>query len=104
MSSPPGIPVEEPPAESSAQPPRDSQDRAKDHAVQGHGPGDSHRQGLAILALGALGVVYGDIGTSPLYALKECFLPGQPHSVRPTPENVIGILSLFFWTLFLVVV
>lgn len=54
------------------------------------------------LALGALGVVYGDIGTSPLYAVKECFAPG--HGVDPTPENVLGILSLIVWSLVLVIV
>jgi KUP system potassium uptake protein len=52
---------------------------------------------LAILALGALGVVYGDIGTSPLYALKECFT--GPHGVPLTKENVLGVLSLVFWSL-----
>src|SRR5687768_6969277 len=52
---------------------------------------------LAILALGALGVVYGDIGTSPLYALKECFT--GPHGVPVTKENVLGVLSLVFWSL-----
>ncbi|HVX87777.1 MAG TPA: KUP/HAK/KT family potassium transporter, partial [Gemmatimonadales bacterium] len=56
---------------------------------------------LAILSLGALGVVYGDIGTSPLYALKECFT-GR-HSVPPTPENVLGVLSLVFWAMTFVV-
>ena len=56
----------------------------------------------AALALGALGVVYGDIGTSPLYALKECV--NGPHGVAPTPENVFGILSLVTWALLLVVV
>jgi KUP system potassium uptake protein len=56
---------------------------------------------LAKLALGALGVVYGDIGTSPLYALKECF--GGVHSVAPTQENVLGILSLVFWAMTFVV-
>ncbi|HWZ27526.1 MAG TPA: potassium transporter Kup [Gemmatimonadales bacterium] len=59
------------------------------------------RRYLALLALTALGVVYGDIGTSPLYALRECFF--GPHSVPPTPENVVGILSLVFWALVLVV-
>ncbi len=44
------------------------------------------------LSLAALGVVYGDIGTSPLYALRECFHPG--HGVPPTPANVMGVLSL----------
>ena len=53
------------------------------------------------LALAALGVVYGDIGTSPLYALKECFNP--EHGVPLTPESVLGILSLVFWALMLVV-
>ncbi len=55
---------------------------------------------LAGLTLGALGVVYGDIGTSPLYALKEVFRGGH---VAPTHDNVLGVLSLIFWTLTLVV-
>jgi KUP system potassium uptake protein len=57
---------------------------------------------MAYLAVAALGVVYGDLGTSPLYSLKECFLP--PHGVAVTPSNVMGILSLFFWSLTLVIV
>jgi KUP system potassium uptake protein len=56
---------------------------------------------LIALAIVALGVVYGDIGTSPLYALKECF--SGRHSIPPTPENVIGVLSLVFWSLNFVV-
>lgn len=56
---------------------------------------------LFTLSLTALGVVYGDIGTSPLYALKECFT--GVHSVRPTPDNVLGVLSLVFWALVLVI-
>ncbi len=55
------------------------------------------------LLLGALGVVFGDIGTSPLYAIKACFSPDSTHRVDPTPENVLGILSLVFWSLTLVV-
>ncbi|WP_437908155.1 potassium transporter Kup [Sorangium sp. So ce327] len=55
------------------------------------------------LMLAALGVVYGDIGTSPLYAMKECFSPSSPHHVAPTPENVLGVLSLMFWSLMMVV-
>src|SRR4051812_17260707 len=51
--------------------------------------------------IGALGVVYGDIGTSPLYTLRQAFGPSGVLSV--TPENVLGILSLVFWTLVLVV-
>ncbi|MGH7894455.1 MAG: KUP/HAK/KT family potassium transporter, partial [Candidatus Binatia bacterium] len=62
----------------------------------------AHAGRLAPLALGALGVVYGDIGTSPLYALKECFAP--IHGVAPSYHNVMGILSLVFWTLMLVIV
>jgi len=53
------------------------------------------------LALGALGVVYGDIGTSPLYALKESFHPA--HGLPLTHDNIFGILSLVFWALTLVV-
>ena len=53
------------------------------------------------LVLGALGVVYGDIGTSPLYALRECF--HAEHGVPPSPENVVGVLSWVFWTLVLIV-
>ncbi len=56
---------------------------------------------LAALTIGALGVVYGDIGTSPLYALRECF--GGTHPVAPTRENVLGVLSLIFWSLVLIV-
>jgi KUP system potassium uptake protein len=55
---------------------------------------------LAALTLAAIGVVYGDIGTSPLYALKEVFAHGR---VPLTPDNVLGILSLVFWTLTLIV-
>src|SRR5262245_55334052 len=53
------------------------------------------------LMLGALGVVYGDIGTSPLYALHESFFGHHP--LAPTLPNVLGVLSFFFWALFLVI-
>jgi KUP system potassium uptake protein len=68
----------------------------------GHGP-EQHPTGkrLAILTLTALGVVYGDIGTSPLYALKECFSP--LYGLQATRENVFGVLSLIVWALTLVV-
>jgi KUP system potassium uptake protein len=56
---------------------------------------------LAVLAVAALGVVYGDIGTSPLYALRECF--HGAHAIAPSRENVLGVLSLVFWTLIVVV-
>jgi KUP system potassium uptake protein len=56
---------------------------------------------LAKLTLGALGVVYGDIGTSPLYALRECVT--APHGVAPTPQNILGLMSLVLWSLILVI-
>ncbi len=56
---------------------------------------------LAILALSALGVVYGDIGTSPLYALRESF--HGPHGIAPTPAHIYGVLSLVFWSLIIVI-
>jgi KUP system potassium uptake protein len=60
-----------------------------------------HGRYLATLALAALGVVYGDIGTSPLYALRESFY--GTHGIAVTPGNVLGVLSLVFWSLVLVV-
>ena len=64
--------------------------------------GDPHPRGrrLAVLTLTALGVVYGDIGTSPLYTMREAFSPH--HGLQPTSGAVYGILSLLFWTLVLV--
>ncbi|MEZ5539474.1 MAG: potassium transporter Kup [Pseudomonadales bacterium] len=56
---------------------------------------------MRTLALAALGVVYGDIGTSPLYTLRECFVGHHP--VALTPDNIMGVLSLVFWALVLVV-
>ncbi|MGE5148432.1 MAG: KUP/HAK/KT family potassium transporter, partial [Candidatus Eiseniibacteriota bacterium] len=56
---------------------------------------------LMVLSLTALGIVYGDIGTSPLYARLECFFGHAP--VPPTPANVLGVLSLIFWSLLLVI-
>lgn len=55
----------------------------------------------SLLALGALGVVYGDIGTSPLYALKEAFNPA--HHMLVIPENILSLLSLIFWSLMIVI-
>ena len=55
----------------------------------------------ATLSLVALGVVYGDIGTSPLYALRECF--HGPHAIAPTQDHVLGVLSLIFWALIIVI-
>ncbi|NOT18638.1 MAG: potassium transporter Kup [Sulfuriferula sp.] len=60
-----------------------------------------HKQSLAALSIAAIGVVYGDIGTSPLYTLKEVFNPA--HGISTSHENVLGILSLIFWALLIVV-
>lgn len=58
---------------------------------------NKHSRNIWILGLGALGVVFGDIGTSPLYALRECF--AEEHAIPLVPENIIGVLSLIFWTI-----
>lgn len=54
-----------------------------------------------LLSLSALGIVYGDIGTSPIYALRECFHGSHPFP--PTPDNVLGVLSLIFWSLMIII-
>ncbi|WP_394752682.1 potassium transporter Kup [Crenothrix sp.] len=61
----------------------------------------SHKASSSALLLGAIGVVYGDIGTSPLYALKECFL--SEHAPALIPANILGVLSLIFWSIMMVV-
>src|ERR1041384_6423113 len=66
-----------------------------------HLTGRARLKHLALLSIGALGVVYGDIGTSPLYAIKECFAP--EHHLDTNPATVYGILSLILWSLILVV-
>jgi KUP system potassium uptake protein len=63
--------------------------------------GEVPRAGLAGLSIAALGVVFGDIGTSPVYTFRECFDP--IYGVALSPENVLGILSLIVWALLLVV-
>jgi KUP system potassium uptake protein len=63
---------------------------------------DSHAQSLLPLTLGALGIVFGDIGTSPLYAIQECVSPA--HGVDPTAAaNLFGLVSLIFWSLMMIV-
>jgi KUP system potassium uptake protein len=91
---------------SPAQPELASPPAGTDAAVATLTPTHGHRapatgSALAKLALGALGVVYGDIGTSPLYALKECFT--GHHGIPATPANVLGVLSLVFWAMTFVV-
>nr|WP_197585790.1 KUP/HAK/KT family potassium transporter [Thermosulfidibacter takaii] len=62
---------------------------------------EADRRRLFKLSLAALGVVFGDIGTSPLYAVKECF--SGEYGIAPSPANILGVLSLIFWTLVLIV-
>src|SRR5690348_9585452 len=74
-----------------------SQATAVSHSPKIEGSAD-----LIKVSLAALGVVFGDIGTSPLYAIRECFT--LPHGVPVTRENVFGVESLVFWALLLVIV
>lgn len=64
-------------------------------------PVEVQKHGLPALMLGAIGVVYGDIGTSPLYAMKETFI--GPHPLAVDPLHIFGVVSLIFWSLMLVV-
>ena len=74
---------------------------ARDRAsATAHGAAPRGRY-LALMSLGALGIVYGDIGTSPLYAMRECFSGSHPIAV--TSANVLGVLSLIFWSLVVVI-
>jgi KUP system potassium uptake protein len=72
------------------------------------GPPEAHRQlahdsvRLAVV-VGALGVVFGDIGTSPIYTLQTVFDPGDPHPVPVSTQNVYGVVSLVFWSVMIVV-
>ena len=61
----------------------------------------AHQASLAALSLGALGVVFGDIGTSPLYTMKECLLAADAGEAQV--DDLLGILSLMFWSLIMVV-
>lgn len=72
------------------------------HANSRETPSGSHLEhSRAALTLAALGVVYGDIGTSPLYAVKETFNPA--HGIPLSPENILGGISAIFWALMVVV-
>src|SRR6516162_5503014 len=66
-----------------------------------HAHASGHRASLAALALAALGVVFGDIGTSPLYTLKECLHAAG--GTKASVDDLYGILSLMFWALIMVV-
>src|SRR5512146_2412413 len=66
-----------------------------------HAPRSDTPRELTLLSLGALGVVYGDIGTSPLYAIRECF--HGHHAIALTQGNIFGVMSLVFWSVTIVV-
>ena len=82
--------------------PYSPQEKIAPQAKTGHSGEHGHgKTGLAALVAGAVGVVFGDIGTSPLYTIKEMF---HPHfGLTPTPDTVLGLLSLGFWSLILIV-
>jgi KUP system potassium uptake protein len=62
-----------------------------------------HKLSTTTLVIAALGVVFGDIGTSPIYTLKECFSPHSPHHIEPTHAHILGVVSLVLWSLLLLV-
>ena len=70
----------------------------------GHAQGHGHKSSTAMLAIGAIGVVFGDIGTSPLYAFRETFAShhGAP-GISPDADHIHGVLSLVFWSMMMVV-
>jgi KUP system potassium uptake protein len=88
---------------SAASTPRAEAQPAANLAATKNGPPEphGHATGLRALVIGALGVVFGDIGTSPLYSIKECI--DQHHGVAATHQNVLGVLSLVVWSLTMVV-
>src|SRR5687768_2039343 len=76
-------------------------ERAAPSGFQSFTPAPPRGRYLVTLSIAALGIVFGDIGTSPLYAVREC-LHG-PHGTDPSPANVLGVLSLIFWSLVVVI-
>ena len=92
----------------------DPEDRSSSHPPAAGGkadppPGGSngshglHKLSTATLVVAALGVVFGDIGTSPIYTLKECFSPASPHHIAATQGNILGVVSLVLWALILLI-
>ena len=71
-------------------------------AANGHGEAHS-TAGFKALLLGSIGVVYGDIGTSPLYALREAVVAASGPAAGVTPQAVLGVVSLILWALIIVV-
>lgn len=74
---------------------------AGEQVAQHAGNADTHSSSVALLAFGAIGIVFGDIGTSPLYAFRETFT--GHHQLTPDAEHIFGVVSLIFWSMTLVV-
>jgi KUP system potassium uptake protein len=74
---------------------------AQSEAIKSAQPEKTDSKPFAVLGIAVLGVVYGDIGTSPIYAMRETF--SGKHPVPVTPDNVLGVLSLIFWSLILII-
>ncbi|MFZ3157341.1 MAG: KUP/HAK/KT family potassium transporter, partial [Smithella sp.] len=68
---------------------------------KGKSPREWFNKKILFLAVGSVGVVFGDIGTSPLYAIKACF--HGKHAITPNIMNILGVLSLIFWSMIIVV-
>ena len=62
-----------------------------------------HAAAQGALAVGALGVVFGDIGTSPLYTVQTVFNPSDPHPVKVSHDSIFGVVSLIFWSVTIIV-
>ena len=90
LTTPPASPVPVPTAAAALQPDEDAQP-----------PASHQRSGIAALTIGAIGIVYGDIGTSPLYTMKEIFAP--EHGVALNQANLLGVVSLILWGLTIIV-
>src|SRR5215468_3726685 len=89
-------------AEAPAEAPRSDSGAAATHTGAAHGAG-AHGASFLTLALGSIGVVYGDIGTSPLYAFKESLVHVMQDGTPATVEEVYGLASMIFWALMIVV-
>src|SRR3954451_20253732 len=66
-------------------------------------PVDARKTAKGALVVGALGVVFGDIGTSPIYTVQTVFNPGDPHPVKATTDTIFGVISLIFWSVTIIV-
>lgn len=79
-----------------------SDDGSASRPTEAHGP-SAHDSVRLALVIGALGVVFGDIGTSPIYTLQTVFNPNDPHPVPVSTQNVYGVVSLVFWSVVIIV-